>query len=58
MDISEFERYAINIDVFQPREIKDFTFMSNDELESYQTELEQDGGNLSDWDHIRAFFLQ
>lgn len=56
MDISEFERYAINIDAFQPMEIKNFEFMSDEELEAYQTELEYDTGNLSDWDHIRAFF--
>lgn len=56
MDIAELEKYSINIDAFQPMEIKDFEFMSDEELYNYQTELEHDTGNLSDWDHIRAFF--
>ncbi len=30
--------------------------MTSDELNSYQRELENDTGNLSGWDHLRAFY--
>jgi hypothetical protein len=55
MEIKEFEKYARNLGEFSAADVKDFTTMTNAELDEYQDELEQDTGNLSDWDHIRAF---
>lgn len=55
MEISEFRKYINYIDEYRPSDIEDFKFMTDDELYEYQDELEFDNGNLSNWDHIRAF---
>lgn len=55
MELKEFKEYTTNLHEHSADQVDDFEFMSNDELESYQDELERDTGNLSDWDHIRAF---
>lgn len=56
MTIDEFKKYAIDINHFSAADVDEFTLMRSDELDEYQTELERDTGNLSDWDHLRAFF--
>lgn len=55
MEIKEFKKYTNNLNEFSADEVDEFEFMRIDELESYQDELERDTGNLSNWDHIRAF---
>ena len=56
MEIKEFEKLAICLDNFNVSQVKDFELMTDKELVYYQIDLEGDTGNLSDWDHIRAFF--
>lgn len=56
MDIKQFKKLTSNLSQFTAEEIDKFTLMSSDELNEYQRELENDGGNLSDWDHLRAFY--
>lgn len=56
MEFTIFKKLAKNIDAFQPSEIDEFEFMTDDELDEYQIELERCSGNLSDWDHTRALF--
>jgi hypothetical protein len=55
MELSEFKKYANNIDAFDPSEIDEFEFMTEEELDNYQREVEGCTGNLSDYDHIKAF---
>lgn len=55
MDINEFKKYTIDLSQFTAADVDEFTLMRSDELDEYQTELERDSGNLSDWDHLRAF---
>lgn len=56
MKFNEFLKYAKHPEYFTAEEVNEFEFMTNRELDKYQRELEKDGGNLSDWDHIRAIF--
>lgn len=55
LTIDEFKKYVIDLNRFTAAEVDEFTLMRSDELDEYQTELERDSGNLSDWDHLRAF---
>lgn len=55
MEIKEFKQYTNNLNQYSASEIDEFAFMTEAELDSYQSELEYDSGNLSDWDHLRAF---
>lgn len=55
MDIKEFKKYTRNLDEYTAYDIDSFEFMTDKELEEYQNELEvMGGGNLSDYDHLRA----
>lgn len=56
MKFEQFKKLAMDIDAFQPSEIEEFELMTDKELDKYQFELESCSGNLSDWDHTRAFF--
>ncbi|MCM3366028.1 hypothetical protein HKK70_08690 [Bacillus safensis] len=56
MDPKHFKKLTSNLSAFTAQEIDDFNYMTSDELNSYQRELENDTGNLSDWDHLRAFY--
>lgn len=56
MDLKHFEKLTSNLSAFTAEEIIDFKYMTSDELNSYQRELENDTSNLSDWDHLRAFY--
>ncbi|MEH7603687.1 hypothetical protein [Bacillus safensis] len=56
MDLKHFKKLTSNLSAFTAEEIDDFKYMTSDELNSYQRELEIDTGNLSDWDHLRAFY--
>lgn len=56
MDLKQFKNLTSNLSAFTAQEIDDFNYMTSDELNSYQRELENDTGNLSDWDHLRAFY--
>ena len=56
MEIKQFKKLTSNLSEFTADEIDNFTFMSSDELNNYQSELEIDAGNLSEWDHLRAFY--
>jgi endonuclease I len=56
MEISEFKKYTKNLDAYTLREVDEFKIMTEQEFESYQNELENDTGNLSEWEHIRAIF--
>ncbi|MFC8686028.1 hypothetical protein [Brevibacillus porteri] len=55
MTIDEFKKYAIDLKRFNVAEVEELILMQPDELDQYQTELERDTGNLSNWDHFRAF---
>lgn len=54
MELKEFKNYTKNLDAYTAQEVEEMEPMTNEELESYQRELEYDGGNLSNWDHVRA----
>lgn len=56
MELKHFKKLTTNLSAFTAQDIDEFTFMSSDELNSYQRELEIDSGNLSEWDHLRAFY--
>jgi hypothetical protein len=57
MDIKEFNQYTDNLEAYSASEVKEFEFMTDEELKEYQIDLEEaDGGNISTWDHIRALF--
>lgn len=56
MDLKHFKKLTSNLSAFTAAEIDEFNYMTSDELNSYQRELENDTGNLSDWDHLRAFY--
>ncbi len=56
MELRYFKNLTSNLSAFTAQDIDDFTFMSSDELNNYQRELENDAGNLSEWDHLRAFY--
>ncbi|MEH7195469.1 hypothetical protein [Bacillus safensis] len=56
MDLKIFKKLTSNLSAFTAAEIDEFNYMTSDELNSYQRELENDTGNLSDWDHLRAFY--
>ncbi len=56
MELKYFKKLTSNLSAFTAQDIDNFTFMTSDELNSYQRELEHDAGNLSQWDHLRAFY--
>ncbi len=56
MELKYFKKLTSNLSEFTAQDIDDFTFMTSDELNNYQRELEHDTGNLSQWDHLRAFY--
>ncbi|MDR0123048.1 hypothetical protein RFW13_16615 [Bacillus pumilus] len=56
MDLKIFKKLTSNLSAFTAAEIDEFNYMTSDELNSYQRELEDDTGNLSGWDHLRAFY--
>lgn len=56
MDLKIFKKLTSNLSAFTAAEIDEFNYMTSDELNSYQRELENNTGNLSDWDHLRAFY--
>lgn len=54
MEINEFINYTENLDQYTVDEMTKLQPMTDQELKDYQSEIEYDSGNLSDWDHIRA----
>ena len=55
MTIEEMKEYTNNLDAYSAEEVDKLTLMTDEELVEYQNELENDDGdNLSTWDHIRA----
>lgn len=56
MDLKQFKNLTSNLSAFTAEEIDDLSYMTSEELNSYQRELEDDTGNLSGWDHLRAFY--
>lgn len=56
MELKQFKKLTSNLSAFTVQDIDEFVFMSSNELNKYQRELENDAGNLSDWDHLRAFY--
>lgn len=56
MDLKHFKKLTSNLSAFTAEEIDDLSYMTSEELNSYQRELEDDTGNLSGWDHLRAFY--
>lgn len=56
MDINELKKYTKNLDSYTAREVEELTFMTIEEFEKYQYEIEHDTGNTSTWDDIRAIF--
>ncbi len=54
MELKEFKNYTKNLDAYTAKEVEEMEPMTKEELESYQHELEYDGGNLSNWDHLRV----
>jgi len=55
MTIPEFEKLVADIDNYTPNDIKNFKFMSDEEIIDLQYEIEKDTGNYSNWDILRAF---
>lgn len=56
MDIKEFKQYTNNLDAYSASDIDKLTPMTDEELENYQYELDNDTGNTSTWDDARAFY--
>jgi hypothetical protein len=56
MDANEFKKYTKNLNAYTLQDVEDLKIMTENELESYQYELENESGNLSEWDHLRALF--
>ncbi|MGD6876892.1 hypothetical protein [Bacillus infantis] len=56
MELKQFKKLTSNLAAFTAEEIDDFTWMTSEELNRYQRELESESGNLSNWDHLRAFY--
>ncbi|MCP9283523.1 hypothetical protein [Bacillus safensis] len=56
MDLKHFKKLTSNLSAFTAKEIDDFSYMTSDELNWYQRELENDTGSLSGWEHLRAFY--
>ncbi|PRS48137.1 hypothetical protein [Bacillus sp. MZGC1] len=56
MDLKHFKKLTSNLSAFTAEEIDDLCWMTSEKLNGYQRELENDTGNLSDWDHLRAFY--
>ena len=56
MDIKEFKNLTKNINEYSADEVDMFNFMTDEELEQYQYDLDCDTGNLSNWDDVRAFY--
>jgi hypothetical protein len=56
LELKQFKKLTSNLSAFTAQDIDEFTYMNSDELNQYQRELENDTGNLSDWDHLRAFY--
>ncbi len=56
MEIKDFKKYTNNLSAFTADDVEGFELMSDKEIEEYQVLLEEDTGELSDWDHIRAFY--
>lgn len=56
MDLKHFKKLTSNLSALTAEEIDDFKYMTSEELNSYQRKLENDTGNLSGWDHLRAFY--
>lgn len=54
MELDEFKKYTKNLDAYTAAEVEELIPMTSNELEAYQYELEYDGGNLSNWDNVRA----
>jgi hypothetical protein len=54
MEIKEFRKYARNLSGYSASDVDEFTFMTEEELDEYQDEVEQDTGNTSNWDDCRA----
>lgn len=54
MDISLLKKYTKNLCAYTAEEVDELEFMTDDELEAYQNDIEKDTGNHSDYDSIRA----
>lgn len=56
MELEKFKNYTKNLRHYTGEDIDKFEFLTDEEIENYQDEIERnDGDNLSPWDHIRAF---
>ncbi len=56
MEIKDFKKYTNNLSAFTADDVEGFELMSDRELQEYQIVLEDDPDELSQWDHIRAFY--
>lgn len=54
MDIQELKKYTNNLEKYSAADVDSLEFMTDEELEDYQREVEHDSGNVSNFDHIRA----
>jgi hypothetical protein len=54
MEFKEFKNYTKNTHAYTASEVEELEPMTDIELEQYQYELDEETGNLSNWDHIRA----
>ncbi|WP_339239620.1 hypothetical protein NST06_10175 [Bacillus sp. FSL P4-0322] len=55
MDLKHFKKLTSNLSAFTAKEIDDFSYMTSDELNWYQRELENDTGSLSGWEQLGTF---
>ncbi len=57
MDFKEFYKLTEHPDAYSTEDVAELRLLSEEELQKYQTEIELHGGdNLSDWEHLLAFF--
>lgn len=55
MEFVKFLDLIHDMNNFTVEEADAFELMNEDELTDYQNNLEKDAGELSEWDHLRAF---
>lgn len=53
MDMNKFKLYTKNLDAYTVRDVGELEFMTDAELDEFQHELEEDSGNISNWDLCR-----
>jgi predicted class III extradiol MEMO1 family dioxygenase len=54
MEIKEFKKYCFSLSNFDGNDIDNFEFMTDEEIDNFQSEIERDTGNHCGWDQIRA----